>query len=78
VKPLLFNPVAAADLDEIFEYIKAADEGAAKRVAAAILESAELLRKFPNLGTLSNHRPLRFRNIRFIPVRGYRNYLIFY
>ena len=74
---LLYSPAAAADLEEISEYIAAelCSPAAAKHVINDILNAAEKLENFPNMGT-----PLRAvadmeSDYRFIAVRGY---VVFY
>jgi plasmid stabilization system protein ParE len=68
-----FHPEARADLDEIWEYIRADNLDAADRVIAEILSAIRALVSFPGQG----HRrtDLTARPIRFIRVR---NYLIAY
>ena len=70
---LLYSPSAAADLEEINEYIASelCSPAAARNVIGGILDAAEKLEDFPNMGT-----PLRAvtdmeSDCRFIAVRGY-------
>ena len=70
---LLYSPAAAADLEEINEYIagELCSPAAARNVIGGILDAAEKLEDFPNMGT-----PLRAvtdmeSDYRFIAVRGY-------
>ena len=58
-----FHPEAAADLDEIWDYIAADNPDAADRVIAAIHHSLEALVPLPQQGhrrTDLTNRPLRF------------------
>ncbi|HEV3278370.1 MAG TPA: type II toxin-antitoxin system RelE/ParE family toxin [Terriglobia bacterium] len=64
-----FHPEARADLDEIWEYIRADSLDAADRVIADILSALDALVPFPNQG---HRRPdLTSRPLRFIVVRDY-------
>lgn len=78
MKPIVFNPKAVSDLDEIVRYIAAENDDASVRVREAILDTAELLGKFPAAGCVPTFTAERFSGIRFIPVKRYRNYLLFY
>ena len=64
-----FHPEARADLDEIWEYIRADNLDAADRVIAEILLAIRALVSFPSQG----HRrtDLTARPLRFIRVRDY-------
>jgi toxin ParE1/3/4 len=63
------HPEARADLDEIWEYIRADNLDAADRVIAEILSAIRALVPFPGQG---HKRPdLTARPLRFILVREY-------
>jgi len=64
-----FHPEARADLNEIWEYIRADNLPAADRVIAEILAAVRSLVPFPNRGHI---RPdLTSRPLRFILMREY-------
>ena len=64
-----FHPAALADLDEIWEFIRADNIDAADRVIAEILSAIRALVQFPARG---HKRPdLTSRPLRFILVREY-------
>ena len=64
-----FHPEARADLDEIWEFIRADNLDAADRVIAEILSAIRALIQFPREG---HRRPdLTSRPLRFIRVREY-------
>lgn len=64
-----FHPEARADLDEIWEFIRADNLDAADRVIAEILSAIRALIQFPRQG---HRRPdLTSRPLRFIRVREY-------
>ena len=50
MKPVVLNPVAVSDLDEITDYIAADNPQAASEVRRAFIETAEMLGSFPSLG----------------------------
>jgi plasmid stabilization system protein ParE len=64
-----FHPEALADLDEIWEYIRADNLGAADQTIADILVAVRNLAAFPAQG---HRRPdLTSRPLRFVSVREY-------
>jgi plasmid stabilization system protein ParE len=64
-----FHPEARQDLDEIWEFIAAANLDAADRVISEILTALDSLVQFPQKG---HRRPdLTSRPLRFILVRDY-------
>lgn len=64
-----FHPEAAADLDEIWEFIAAENLDAADRVIADILGAIDVLVPLPHQGY---RRPdLTSRPLRFAQARGY-------
>jgi plasmid stabilization system protein ParE len=64
-----FHPQARLDLDEIWDFIRADNLGAADRVTAEILSAIRASVPFPNPG---HRRPdLTSRPLRFIRVREY-------
>ena len=73
-----FSPRAALDLDGIFNQIAADNPEAAARVWTAILNSADLLAQYPELGRRLRKAPTRHLQTRWFVVPKFRNYLIFY
>ena len=64
-----FHPEARFDLDEIWDYIRTDNPGAADRLIAEILSAVRAVVAFPNQG---HKRPdLTSRPLRFILVREY-------
>ena len=64
-----FHPEARLDLDEIWEYMRADNLGAADRIIAEILSAIRALVEFPGRG---HKRPdLTSRPLRFMVVRDY-------
>ena len=70
---LLNTPAAAADLEEINEYIagELCSPAAARNVIGGILDAAEKLEDFPNMGTPLCAVTDMESDCRFIAVRGY-------
>ena len=70
---LLYSPAAAADLEEINEYIagELCSPAAARNVIGGILDAAEKLEDFPNMGTPLCAVTDMESDCRFIAVRGY-------
>ncbi len=78
MKPVVFNPVAIADLKEITNYIASDNPVAAQEVRESILDTAASLGHHPGLGIRPRFSAQRFAGIRFLPVSQYPNYLLFY
>ena len=78
MKPVVFNPVAVEDLEEITRYIGADNDVAAEDVRESILDTAEGLGHHPQLGIRPRFSAQRFAGIRFLPASKYPNYLLFY
>jgi toxin ParE1/3/4 len=69
---------ALEDTREIYEYIAEHNPSAADAFIAALNSAAELLIATPEIGSprYSDHPDLR--GMRFSPLKGYENYLLFY
>jgi DNA mismatch repair protein MutS len=77
MKPVVFNPVAVDDLEEIVSYIRQDNAMAAEAVRHDILDTAESLAHQPDLGVRPRFSAPRFAGIRFLPSQQYPNYLLF-
>lgn len=73
-----FSPKAERDLENIFQFISSDNLDAAQRVRNAVLDVADLLAQFPELGRKIHNASPRHAKIRWFVVPRYRNYLIFY
>jgi len=73
-----FSPRAVRDLDEVLNYIAADNPDVAERVRRVILNTADFLAEHPELGRRIRQATARHRQIRWIVVPKFRNYLIFY
>lgn len=78
MKPVVFNPVAIEDLDELTNYIAQDNVVAAKEVRLAVFDTAERIGRQPGLGIRPRFHSPRFAGIRFIPADTYPQYLLFY
>lgn len=78
MKPVVFNPVALEDLEEIAGYIASDNPVASEDVREDILDTAENLGHQPGLGIRPRFSSQRFAGIRFLPASQYPNYLLFY
>lgn len=77
MKPVVFNPVAVDDLEEIVNYISQDNVVAAENVRRDLLDTAEALGDQPDLGVRPRFSAPRFAGIRFLPAAQYPNYLLF-
>lgn len=78
MKPVVFNPVAVRDLEEITNYIASSNEDAAHAVRHNILDTADRLSQHPGLGIRPRFKATRHAGIRFLPADSYPTYLLFY
>ncbi len=78
MKPVVFNPVAVDDLEEIVNYISRDSPVAAEDVRQDILDTAASLGELPDLGVRPRFSAPRFAGIRFLPSQQYPTYLLFY
>ena len=69
---------AISDLDLHFVYIGERNFEAAERFLTATEEAFEKLAEMPRMGPLRGFTRESNRDIRFWPIRGFENYLIFY
>jgi toxin ParE1/3/4 len=73
-----FSPKAEQDLGAIFNFIAADNSEAAERVRRNILNTADLLAQYPELGRRIHNAAPRHAHIRWFVVPKFHNYLIFY
>lgn len=72
------SPRAERDLEEVRDHIAADNPGAAERVRATILDTADLLAANAETGHRIRNATARHADIRWLVVPKFRNYLIFY
>jgi toxin ParE1/3/4 len=79
MKPLLHvHDEAEDDLKKIFGHIAADHVDAARRFLDSVWRDFERLAEQPGMGAIREFNNARAAHIRSWPVRGFRNYLIFY
>jgi len=74
----LLSPKAENDLDAHCAYIAVDNPEAALRVRKVILATADFLAQNPEIGKRIRNSGTRHRQIRWLVVPKFRNYLIFY
>ena len=73
-----FLPAAERDVDDIAEYIARDSLDSALRFYAAVRSDAQKLADMPGLGPIYGFKSAGHADIRFWPVAGFRNHLMFY
>jgi toxin ParE1/3/4 len=73
------HPLAVLDIVELAEFIaRRTSLEAADRFVIAVEKTVELLARMPGLGTQWSSDHPRVADLRFFPVTGFPNHLIFY
>lgn len=72
------SPRAEWDLERIFDAIAADNASAARRVRDIILDTADLLARYPEVGRKISGAARRHGQIRWFVVPRFRNYILFY
>jgi len=72
---ILRTPASRNDIVEILLYIRRENRPAARRVHTAIDETLRFLAEYPHVG---KKREELAPHLRALPVRRYRNYIVFY
>lgn len=73
-----FSPKATRDLDDIVRFISSHNPDAAPQVRETILDVADLLAQYPELGRKIRNASPRHAHIRWFVIPKFHNYLIFY
>jgi len=71
-------PCAEGELWDIWSFIAEDNPDAASRVIEAVGETFKAVAATPSLGVARKYRNPRLRDVRFFPVSGFENYLVFY
>lgn len=69
---------AEADIESISDYIAADSLDSARRFRSVIRTECQALAEMPGMGARRDFDNPRLANVRSWPVKGFRNYLIFY
>jgi toxin ParE1/3/4 len=72
------QPLAYADLEEISHYIASERPMSAKRFLLAAENAFDLLAKNPSFGTHCQFTHPLAADIRFWPIKSFKNFLVFY
>jgi len=72
------SPVAEQELDEYALYIAKDNLDAALRIYDAAEETYRNLAEFPEMGETYNSSNKLLSHVRFFPIKGFSNYLVFY
>jgi toxin ParE1/3/4 len=75
---IVIKPHARLDLDLHFVYIGERNFDVAERFLQAAEDACEKLADMPMMGTLRGFAHPQIADLRFWPIRGFENYLIFY
>jgi toxin ParE1/3/4 len=74
----ILDPRVEDELWAIWKYIADDNADGATQVVEAACETFKILAQNPQLGRTRSFRNSRLQSIRFLPVSGFENYLIFY
>jgi toxin ParE1/3/4 len=75
---ITIKPDAELDLLEHFVFIGRDSVSAAERFHVAVRDAFDKLAEMPGMGRLREFESPELADVRSWPVRGYKNYLIFY
>ncbi len=75
---LLIKPAAEEDLINIWIYIARDNPNAADKVLEAVYQTLQTLLKMPEIGTKYQSYRRKLAGIRFIPVKNYKSYVVYY
>ena len=74
----VLSPFVEGELLAIWEFIARDNADAAGRVVDAAFQTFEALAATPEMGVKRKFKNPRLSDVRFFPVSGFENYLIFY
>ena len=74
---VFYSPLSRRDLDDIYSYISVelANQSSAAEIVADILDAADNLASFPNIGGFVRNVPFLVGEYRYLTVR---NYIVIY
>jgi toxin ParE1/3/4 len=75
---LLVREQADKDVDQIVEAIADDNLSAAMQFQDRVRETYDRIATWPQIGARIRARDEALRDMRYYPIRGYRNYLVFY
>ena len=77
-RSMIIRPGAHTDLMDHYVFIALDSPAAADRFVKAVQTTFEMLADMPKIGALWNSQHIRLEGIRFYPVGGFPNHLVFY
>ncbi|MDO9103661.1 MAG: type II toxin-antitoxin system RelE/ParE family toxin [Methylovulum sp.] len=77
-KTIIFNPKALEDITSIVEHITENNPNAAQSFRKRLEQTCSLLADMPGIGTLRNFDNPYLANVRFLPLKQFEKYLVFY
>lgn len=75
---VVVRPAAEADLLNHYVYLATNSETAAQRFLVSVRKTLQTLAAMPDVGTSWRSETAALQNIRYYPVQGFANHLIFY
>lgn len=75
---VVLDPEADRDIDDQFDYFAGRSIDAAQRFLEAAAETFQLLARMPGFGSSSRYNHPQLSRVRWSPIRGFHNYLVFY
>jgi len=78
IPTILITPAAEDDLVNLWAYIAQDNREAADKVYKAAEQTFATLAAMPAMGTLYLPKRARLKDIRFFPVKQFKNYIIYY
>jgi toxin ParE1/3/4 len=76
--PVRVRAQAEDEIDRIARYIARRNLDAGKRFYDAVEDAVNKLAEFPGMEALPTAKNPKLKGLRSWPIKGYRNYLIFY
>jgi len=78
IRRIILRPQVVDDLLDIVTYLAERSPVSADRFSSAIWETLDHLAEAPGVGSPKRYRSKRLAGIRSSPIKGFRNYLVFY
>ena len=75
---VVFTPAADFDIDDHAAYIAGGNLAIGARFYSNLFETCDLLRQWPEMGMAYPARSSKLRDLRILPVKGFKKYLVFY
>ncbi len=76
--PVITSPLARVDIKSFYHYIAKDSHQSADRLLEKIEETHNLISEFPCISSVYETATPELKGMRWIPVKGFPNHLIFY